>query len=185
MLKEIDNKMKLFSNLFFVISTVVGTISVAAEPCDGKYGKYDMPACDECAENGKGRGQCCNAIYHNSLGRDDDEAFQVGDDFECGVLNQICDKGKGSCLPGLFGDNVNAIGCQLKTNDPNAHMPSSLLTSSSSTGTTTNGRHSFVLVVVGLLVAAMMVLKMIVQHRHRGLLRRHQYSEVDATRIDV
>jgi hypothetical protein len=52
MLKEIDNKMKLFSNLFFVISTVVGTISVAAEPCDGKYGKYDMPACDECAENG-------------------------------------------------------------------------------------------------------------------------------------
>ena len=73
----------------------------------------------------------------------------------------------------------------MKEDDPNAHVGAvaSLLTSSS-TGNTTKGGHSFVLVVVGLLGAAMMALK-VVKGRHRGLLRRHQYSDVDATPIDV
>ena len=59
------------------------------------------------------------------------------------------------------------------------------MTWSSSTGNASDGQ-SFVLVVYGLLGAAMIAMK-VVQRRHRVLLRRHQYSEVDATatRIDV
>ena len=69
---------------FFLVATitVVGTVSVAAEPCfrsnDGwKYGQYDMTACNECAEHGNSHPNksCCNALYHHSLGRDDDDLF--------------------------------------------------------------------------------------------------------------
>lgn len=71
-----SNTMKLsFPLLFLVVTTVVGTISVAAEPCnpnDGNGGEenYDMTKCNWCAEHGNGQGQCCDSIYHNSLGRD-------------------------------------------------------------------------------------------------------------------
>ena len=166
---------------------------IAAEPCDpndGNYGKYDPTACNECAKNGKGRGQCCDAIYRHSLGRDDDDILPSGVDWDCRGLNYICDVGKAQCIPGLYCANNSAstklIGCQLIPNDPNAHAASSLLTSSS-TGTTTNGGHSFVLIVVGLLGTAMITMKVVLPRRHRVLLHRHQYSEVDttATHIEV
>ena len=60
----------------------------------------------------------------------------------------------------------------------NAHAATALVTSSS-IGHTIDG-HSFVFVVVGLPGAAMIAMK-IVQRRDRVLLRRNQYSEVDAT----
>ena len=62
-----------------------------------------------------------------------------------------------------------------------ADVAAALVTSSSSTDITTKDGPSFVLVVVGLLGAAMMALKVALQRRHRGLLRRHHYSAVDAT----
>ena len=65
---------KLF---FFVIFTVVGTVSVLGEPCSEGQGSTNMKACLLCATNGKGKGQCCNDIYYNSNDRDDD--FLRGD----------------------------------------------------------------------------------------------------------
>ena len=65
---------KLF---FFVIFTVVGTVSVLGEPCLDGQGSTNMKACLLCATNGKGKGQCCNDIYYNSNDRDDD--FLRGD----------------------------------------------------------------------------------------------------------
>ena len=91
----------------------------------------------------------------------------------------------GECYPNLFCNAAKT--CQLKEDDPDACLGGGCASlTSSSTGTITNGGYSFVLVVGGLLGAAMMALK-VVQRRHRGLLRRHQYSEVDATatRMDV
>ena len=174
-------------------TTVVGTVSVAAEPCANGFGAYDMVACNECAENGKNQGYCCNAIYRHSLGRNDDDFSDGNEVAFCCDVNQDCKVGVDDCFPGLICvDDPNSVGanpkCQLNANDPNAHAAaSSLVTSSSSTGNTTGGP-SFVLVVVGLLGAAMMALTVVVQRHHRGLLRRHQYSAVDATtatRIDV
>ena len=46
---------------------------------------------------------------------------------------------------------------------------------------TEGGGPSVVVVVVGTLGAALLALTVVLQRRHRGLLRRHQYSEVDAT----
>ena len=56
-------------------------------------------------------------------------------------------------------------------------------TRSSATGTTTQGHGpAGVLVVVGLLVAVTLLALMVArQRRPRGLLLRHQYSEVEAT----
>ena len=91
--------------------------------------------------------------------------------------------GEGGCYPSLIcADTI----CTLPTDNPEAHAASSLLTSSSSTGNTTKGDAFVVFAVVGLLGAVMMAMK-VLQRRHRVLLRRHQYSEVDATatRIDV
>ena len=68
--------------------------------------------------------------------------------------------------------------CKLPTDNPEAHAASSLLTLRSSTSNATKSGHSFVLVVVSLIGAAMMALK-VVQRRHRGLLHRNQYNEVD------
>ena len=76
-----------------MISTFVGTISVATEPCDGKWGKYDMPACDFCAHSGKAHGECCNGIYGNSLGRDE---FATDDEqLSCIDLKHDCHVGAG------------------------------------------------------------------------------------------
>ena len=92
-----------FQRFFLIATTVVGTVSVAAEPCapnGGNYGQYDMTACNECAEHGKKHGQCCGAIYRNSLGRSDDD----GDDSPtdgCVDLGDSCDVGSGACTPGL------------------------------------------------------------------------------------
>ena len=51
--------MKLSYPLFFVLSSVMGTAMIAAEPCAGaldydttKYGEYDMVACNAYAEHG-------------------------------------------------------------------------------------------------------------------------------------
>ena len=83
-----DN-MQISSQLFLVLFTVVDTVSIFGEPClpggNGQhpgdklgYGKYDMPACDACADNGENKGQCCDAIYRNSSGRDADDLFHWG-----------------------------------------------------------------------------------------------------------
>jgi len=185
--------MKLSSQLFVVLSTmVVGTVWIAAEPCNpegndnanGGYGKYDKPACDFCAHSGKGTGDCCDAIYRHSLGRDDDDDDYGESLYDCSDLNDNCRVGKIWCYPGLVCADST---CTLPTDNPNAHAASSLVTSSSSTGSTITegGGPSFVLVVVGLLGAAM---TMLYHSRHRGFLRRHQYNAVDAataTRMDV
>ena len=184
--------MKLSSPLFFVLSTVVSTVLIAAEPClpkgndntNGGYAKYDQPACDFCAHSGKGNGECCNAIYTHSCGRDDDD-FADGNDVDlCTDVNSGCIVGAGNCYPGLICvDNPNTDcvinpSCQLPTDNPEAHAAASLVTWSSLTGNATKGSHSVVLVVIGLLVAAMIATK-VVQHRHRVLLHRNQYSEVN------
>ena len=167
---------------------VVGPISIVAstEPCLNGYGKYDMPACDFCAHSGKNKGVCCNNIYGNSLGRYDDtyNGVDIFDDKvnvpDCLDIGSTCEVGAGACYPGLV---CAGSTCTLPTDNPEAHAASSLVTSSSSTSTILTGDHSFVLVVVGLLGAAMTTLY---NSRHRGLfLRRHQYNEVDATRIEV
>ena len=181
---------------------VVGTVWIAAEPClpegndnaNGGYAKYDQPACDGCAHSGTDNsGECCDSIYRNSCGRDDDN--DDGDDNVndiCFDLNEGCNPGTGQCYPGLHCVYTGVVGfankyaCQLQTDNPEAHAATaSLVTSSSSTGTTTKGGRSFVS--IGLLGAAMMVMKIVLQRRRGGLLRRHQYNEVNAmaTRMDV
>ena len=173
---------------------VVGTVWIAAEPClpegndnaNGGYAKYDQPACDFCAHSGKKKGECCNAIYRHSSGRDEDDDFFHGDQNnldECSDIDDTCLFSQGSCYPGLVCDKVDQA-CTLPTDNPEAHAASSLVTlRSSSTGHTLD---PFVVVVVGLLGAAM---TMLYHSRHRGfLLRRHQYSAVDAataTRMNV
>ena len=202
--------MNLSFKLFFVLSTVLSTVSVAfkTEPClpspdhgnddspvdddqvgaNNGYGKYDMPACDFCAHSGKGHGQCCNAIFTHSCGRDDDWPVnqQPGSNEGCNDLNAGCKVGQGDCYPGLICVSKK---CNLPTDNPEAHAATSALVTSSSKGTIVKGGPSFVLVVVGLLGVAMMALQVALQRRHRGagLLRRHHYSEVEATatRIDV
>jgi hypothetical protein len=196
--------MKLSSKLFVVLSSVMCTVSIAAEPCD-VYGKYDMVACNSCAEHGVTYGNvyasvCCNAIYRHSLGRDDDDIADANDLDLCidrnkeGCIVYQGEDNSGNCYPGLF---CNAGGsfptCTLIEDDPDACIGGGCasLTRSSWTGTSTQGGPSFVLVVVGLLGAAMLMAMMTValqRRRHRGVLRRHHYSEVDATatpRIDI
>ena len=78
--------------------------------------------------------------------------------------------------------------CTLPTDNPEAHgaAASLLVTRSFSMGATTHGGPSFLLIVVGLLGAAMMAMKVArQQRRHRGLLRRHQYNEVDNTATSI
>ena len=104
--------MQLSSPLFVVLFIVVGTtVWSAAEPCvpahtddNDKfgYGRYDMPACDFCAHRGHGHGQCCDSIYRNSLGRNDDTMFDdevPGSD--CFSIGEECKVGEGACFPGL------------------------------------------------------------------------------------
>ena len=129
-----------------------GFVSIAAEPClpPNNFGKYDMPACDACAANGKNKGLCCNLIYRQSSGRDDDDFFGEG---RCFDLNDGCLVGEDNCFPGLV-----CVGstCTLPTDNPEAHAASSLLTvRSSSTSNTTKSGHFFV--VVGLQGAAMIL----------------------------
>ena len=100
--------MKLSSPLFVALSSVVGPILIAAEPCANGYGKYDMTACNSCAENGNGQtghSICCNAIYRHSLGRDDDDDYISKNGLDnCVPLQKMCfSLGKeGSCYPGLI-----------------------------------------------------------------------------------
>ena len=47
--------MQISSKLFVLLSSVVGTVLIAAEPCANAYGYYDMTACNSCAENGNGQ----------------------------------------------------------------------------------------------------------------------------------
>ena len=97
--------MKLSSQLFVVLSSVVGTVVlIAAEPCANGYGVNDMVACNACAEHGKSskNKSCCNAIYHHSLGRDDDDWL---DDheliYDCVKLGDVCNVGDEQFYPGL------------------------------------------------------------------------------------
>ena len=76
--------------------------------------------------------------------------------------------------------------CTLPPDNPEAHGAAALLVTSTSTDTITHGGPSVVLIVVGLLGAAMMAMKVArQQRRHRGLLRRHQYNEVDNTATSI
>ena len=233
--------MQLSSKIFVMLSLVVGSVLIAAEPCANAYEYYDMTACNFCAENENGQSVaaeiaaataieaattataatttaaakaaavtattavakaaaaaqstatysiCCNAIYCHSLGRDDDD-FADGNDLGlCSPLQKKCGPGANNCYPGLIcvRDNIHYRGmgtCQLPTDNLEAHAAASLVTSSSSTSNTTTGGPSFVLVVVGLLDAAIIAMTVVLQRRHRGLLRRHQYNAVDATPIAV
>ena len=140
-----------------------------------------MPACDGCAHSGTDlSGECCNSIYHNLLGRDDDN--DDGDDTVnevCFDLNEGCNPGTGHCYPGLTCGASKT--CQSQTDNPEAHAATASLVMSfpSLISNITNGGRSFVS--VGLLGAVMIVMTVALQCRHRGvLLRRHQYSEVDA-----
>ena len=131
---------------------------------------------------------CCDSICRNSLGRDDDDIAEGG--VECYDVNHACTKEQGDCYPGLVCADST---CTLPTDNPEAHAACrgcdvALVTRSSATGTITKGGGpSFVVVVVSLLGAAAMIALKVVQRRHRVLLRRYQYSEVDvtATRMDV
>ena len=171
-----------FSFRFFVVlftTVVVGPVSVAAEPCANGWGEYDMTRCNFCAEQGKGHGECCEGLYKGSFGRDDDDDWQK---YGCFGLNEGCKVGGGDCYPGLLCYAEANETCQ-KPSDPCANGcdgpngTASLVTRSSSSLTSTT-----TMVVVGLLGAALLALQVVVQRRHRGgLLRRHQYSEVDAT----
>ena len=53
-----------------------------------------MTACIFCAESGKGHGQCCDSIYRNSLGRDDDLFSDSPSAGGCVSLDGTCDIGK-------------------------------------------------------------------------------------------
>ena len=88
---------------------------IIPEPCLNKdiWGRYDFAACDACADHGKNKGDCCDAIYRHSFGRNDDS---VDDDdhyhpdtniWDCGDTGDHCMVGfnfepKGDCLPGLI-----------------------------------------------------------------------------------
>ena len=97
------------------------------------------------------------------------------------IINDKCTVGNGACYSGLTCLDKY---CTLKEDDQDGAV-TSLVTKSSSTINTTKGGPSFVLVVVGLLGAAMLALAVVLQRRHRVLLRHHQYSEVDATATRV
>ena len=126
----------------------------------------------------------------HSFGRDDDDFIDHDESLSppnCVGIGGTCTVSNGACIPGL---TCVSGKCQLQTDNPEAHAAATaLVTNSSSTDTITKGGPSFVLVVVGLLGVAMMALQVALQRRHRGagLLRRHHYSEVEATatRIDV
>lgn len=49
---RLTKNMNLSSPLVVVLSSVMGTVWIAAEPCANGYGKYDMVACNSCAETG-------------------------------------------------------------------------------------------------------------------------------------
>ena len=191
----------------FATITVVGTVSVAAEPCasnDGNWGQYDMTACNTCAQHGnKLGGQCCDAIYRHSLGRDDDWLKEdVSDD--CVKEGKSCagDVKEGVCAPGLtctrncsveptshfWGKDVyGKYTCETQPyppceNDDQTETSALVLQESSATrNADEGGGPSFGVVVVGLLGAALMVKKVVTSRHSRGVaLRRHQYSAVDA-----
>ena len=152
-----------------------------------------MTACNFCAEHGNGHGQCCDAIYHNSLGRSTSIFDSMFDNSDCYLLGLGCTVGQSECYPGLtcagnndknyFTGELDETCVLNKDADKytSGVFSGSLVTSSSSTGTTTTSVSSVVLVAGAAVMIAMKVV------RHRVLLRRHQYSAVDATatRIDV
>ena len=67
------------------------------------------------------RGQCCDAIFRHSLGRDDDNMFDDDDVtlFNCQDPNKSCDMGKGQYMSGL---SCVSGKYQIKKNDPNAQL---------------------------------------------------------------
>ena len=152
--------MKFSFQLVVVLSSVVGTVSIAAEPCANGYGAYDMVACNLCAESGENKdgfsGVCCNSIYRHSLGRNDDDIADANDLDLCRDINKdgclvYQGQDQGDCYPGLFCNDYweGLSACQLKEDDPDACLGggcAALVTRSSLTGTTTKvSGHSFVL----------------------------------------
>ena len=127
-------------------------------------GKRDFLAEKYCSEDDKVAVQNIFEILRNEVLRKLD-----GSVLTCALFNEAS-----------YGDMSHLTLCE----DKQQHVVVSLLTTSSSTGNT-DGGHSFVLVVVGLLGAAMILMKVVLQRRHRGLLRRHQYNEVDTTPIEA
>ena len=129
-----------------------------------------------------GEGQCypgltCGAAKTCQLKTDDPNAHPATCDPQCGP-GTFCSEALTCTVNGAHLEYVNDVGQQVELLGEKERNKDT---------TTTKGDPSFVFVVVGLLGAAMLALKVVLQRRHRGLLRRHQYNEVDATatRIDV
>ena len=120
--------MQLSFKLFVVLFTVVGTVSIAANPCLSGYGKYDWGACWDCADSGENKGLCCGAIYRHYHGDeysdDDEDSLYV-----CHEIGETCWVGYGWCYPGLVcdGPDWSKSTCTLPTDNPEAHAASSLL----------------------------------------------------------
>eukprot|EP00751_Fragilariopsis_kerguelensis_P012871 CAMPEP_0170771420 /NCGR_PEP_ID=MMETSP0733-20121128/8043_1 /TAXON_ID=186038 /ORGANISM="Fragilariopsis kerguelensis, Strain L26-C5" /LENGTH=170 /DNA_ID=CAMNT_0011113165 /DNA_START=56 /DNA_END=565 /DNA_ORIENTATION=- len=166
-----------FQLLFMIFSTVVGTVSVAAEPClTGVVGKYDLAACTKCATGGKGNGQCCDSIYKHSNGRDDDDVFDdKPNDGECILYGNSCDVNEGQCAPGLVCTKHYTYGGESTWCDigPGASLPAGTMVQqllNESSTSNDNGGHAVVFVMVGLLGAAMIAVK-VVTSRHSVAIR--------------
>ena len=159
-----------------------------------------MTACNACAKNGKGDGQCCDALYRGSLGRDDDDGDDSPTDGGCVLAGKSCDVNDGACAPGLTctrncslggtmtfpSDDYGKYTCETHPyppcDDDNVGGALILQASSATRNADDGGGPSFGVVVVGLLGAALMVKKVVTSRHSSGVaLRRHQYSEVDAT----
>ena len=115
MKEENSTTAHLSSQLFFVHPEVVGTVSIAGEPClpgknDG-YGKYDDARVWFLCPQWKVNGDRCNAIYTHSCGRDDDDFVTSEHSLTyCCDVNDGCIVGVGNCYPGLICiDNPNTV----------------------------------------------------------------------------
>ena len=84
-------------------TVVVGTVLSEDDVCGNfiehdhdSIGHYDREECNACREYGKGKGDCCDALYcfHHNLG-------PIYDSQPCRVMDEECTVGKGMCIPGM------------------------------------------------------------------------------------
>ena len=167
-------------NRFFMISTLVGIVSVLGieSSCStGPQGNYNMAACLVCETSGKGNGQCCSSIYHHAVRHDaeDEEEHDAilrntPGDGGCKDRGVDCDVSQGQCLPGLicthhhYPYGIDSSTCEYYSdgNTVGLSSTSSFLRSGSSHNNYIGG-HALVFVTLGLLGAAIVVLTITVK----------------------